>query len=147
MLPIDPAVQEAIKVAVQQTTSNLNSFTQWLPTLISTGVLGLVWNDLRKFKGVMTKFLFREDGESIYMPRNVCEKEQFRCQTLTCGKIEALGVKMDLMDSKREHAKNNHDLQIGNILQSLAVQNSTIEVLSDDIAELKKDFKAVHEKK
>jgi len=116
----------------------------WLPTVIAGGALALVWGDMRSTKRLLSgkfedltnafkKALYREDGTTNYMPRQTCEREQTRCQAMTCGKIEAISVKMDLMDAKREQAKEQHTAQLGDVRQALAVLSERVEQLSDDV--------------
>jgi uncharacterized protein YceH (UPF0502 family) len=119
----------------------------WLPTAIAGGALALIWNDVRNTKNQLTSkadelsnslrhALYREDGTTHFMPRNGCEREQNRCQAITCGKIEALSVKMDLMDSRREHAKEQSQAQMFDVKQALAVLTERVEQLSEDMAKL-----------
>jgi uncharacterized protein YceH (UPF0502 family) len=79
----------------------------------------------------MRHSLFRIDGETVYMPRGACEREQSRCQTLTCGKIDGLAAKLDDMNSKREAAKEAQANQMGDIKQGLALLNEQVEQLLD----------------
>jgi uncharacterized protein YceH (UPF0502 family) len=117
----------------------------WLPTGIAAGALALIWGDVRSTKRQLSakvdeisaafkKMLFRDDGSTNYMLRQSCEREQSRCQQMTCGKIEALSVKMDLMDAKREHAKEQQTAQMGDVKQALAVLSERVEQLSQDVA-------------
>lgn len=117
----------------------------WLPTVIAGGALALIWTDMRGIKrqlasqvselaSTLRHALYREDGQTNYMPRNGCEREQARCQQITCGKIEALSVKMDLFDSRREHAKEQSALQMSDVKQALAVLSERVEQLSEDVA-------------
>ena len=116
----------------------------WLPTVIAGGALALVWGDMRSTKRQLSgkfeeltnafkKALYREDGTTNYMPRPTCERGQARCQSITCGEIEAISVKMDLMDAKREHAKEQHTAQLGDVRQALAVLSERMEQLSEDV--------------
>jgi uncharacterized protein YceH (UPF0502 family) len=118
----------------------------WLPTGIAAGALALIWGDVRSTKRELTsrveevtstfkRLLFRDDGSTNYMLRQSCEREQSRCQTITCGKIEALSAKMDLMDAKREHAKEQQTAQMGDIKQALAVLSERVEQLSQDVSQ------------
>jgi len=118
----------------------------WLPTGIAAGALALIWGDLRSTKreliskvdeaaASLKRALFREDGSTNYMLRQGCEREQLRCQTLTCGKVEELSAKMDLMDAKREHAKDLQAAQMGDIKQALAVLSERVEKLSQDVSQ------------
>jgi uncharacterized protein YceH (UPF0502 family) len=118
----------------------------WLPTGIAAGALALVWGDVRSTKRQLfvkvdvisdsfKKLLFREDGTTNYIPRISCEREQLRCQTLTCGKIGELSAKMDLMDSRRERAKDIQAEQMGDIKQALAVLSERVEQLSQDVSQ------------
>lgn len=121
----------------------------WLPTVIAGGALALIWTDVRSTKRQLSekfdelsvafkKALYRDDGTANYMHRSSCEREQARCQALTCGKIEAISVKMDLMDAKRDHAKEQHTAQLGDVRQALAVLSERVEQLSEEVAQ---DFK------
>ena len=114
----------------------------WLPTAVAGGALALIWNDLRKSKAELSeslrRALYRDDGTTNYMPRMGCEREQSRCQILTCGKIEALSAKMDLMDSRREHAKEQQQAQMGDVKQAIAVLSERVEQLSRDVTEMGK---------
>jgi hypothetical protein len=73
--------------------------------------------------------LFRIDGETVYMPRIACEREQTRCQTLTCDKMDSLSNKLDDMNNKREAAKEMQAAQMGDIKQGLALLNEQVEQL------------------
>jgi uncharacterized protein YceH (UPF0502 family) len=106
----------------------------WLPTAVAGGALALVWNDVRKSKAELRRSLYHEDGTTNYMPRLSCEREQARCQILTCGKIEALSAKMDLMDSRRENAKEQQQAQMGDVKQAIAVLTERVEQLSQDVS-------------
>lgn len=126
---------------------DLTTLQAWLPTAIAAGALALIWGDVRAtkndilhkmevFSQEFKKALYRDDGTTHFMPRNGCEREQSRCQAITCGKIEALSVKMDLMDSRREHAKELAQTQMGDVKQALAVLTERVEQLSEDMAKL-----------
>jgi uncharacterized protein YceH (UPF0502 family) len=117
----------------------------WLPTVIAGGALALIWTDVRNTKRQLSakfdeltvafkKALYRDDGTANYMHRSNCEREQARCQSITCGKIESISVKMDLMDSKMEHAKEQHSAQLGDVRQALAVLSERVEQLSKDVS-------------
>ena len=117
----------------------------WLPTLAATGAFGLLWNDMRGTKrqlaakldeltSSLKKALYREDGTTVYIPRQSCEREQARCQSLMFGKIEAISVKMDLMDAKRDHAKEQHTAQLGDVRKDIAVLSERVEQLSKDVS-------------
>jgi hypothetical protein len=106
----------------------------------------VLWNDVRNSKAQLfikidevtaafKKSLFRDDGITNYMPRSTCEREQERCQRNTLTKIEAVSVKMDLMDAKREHAKELQTAQMGDIKQALAVLAERVEQLSNDVSQ------------
>jgi uncharacterized protein YceH (UPF0502 family) len=129
---------------------DLAALQSWLPTLISGGALALIWGDMRSTKKQLSskveelgttfkRMLFREDGTTNYMLRNGCEREQSRCQAITCGKIEAISAKMDLMDAKREHAKDLQAAQMGDVKQALAVLSERVEQLSSDVAQRTSD--------
>ena len=116
----------------------------WIPTIVAGGALAILWNDIRNAKAQfatkidevvnsLKKALFREDGITNYMPRLTCEREQSRCQSTTLAKIEAMSVKMDLMDSKREHAKELQTAQMGDVKQALAVLSERVEQLSEEV--------------
>ncbi|MCU0589847.1 MAG: hypothetical protein MUC33_01285 [Desulfobacterales bacterium] len=116
----------------------------WLPTTIAVGAIALIWADMRGIKrqlatqvsdlaSTLRHALYREDGQTHFMPRNGCEREQARCQQITCGKIEALSVKMDLFDSRREHAKEQSAAQMSDVKQALAVLSERVEQLSEDM--------------
>lgn len=119
----------------------------WLPTLIAGGALALIWSDMRaakrqlwqkleEFSLEFKRALYRDDGTTHFMPRNGCEREQARCQANTCGKIEAISVKMDLMDAKREHAKEMAQNQMADVKQALAVLTERVEQLSEDVSNM-----------
>jgi hypothetical protein len=55
---------------------------------------------------------------------------------MTCGKMEALSVKMDLMDTRRETAKEQQTAQMGEVRQAIAVLTERVEQLSIDMAKL-----------
>jgi hypothetical protein len=74
----------------------------WLPSLVATGLLGLVWTDMRRQRREWQRALYREDGTPIYVIRNECEHEQVRCQQHLCGKIADMRAKLDAMDARRE---------------------------------------------
>ena len=125
-------------------TANVHA---WLPTVIAGGALALIWADVRASKRQLGKrleefaldfrhALYRDDGTTHFMPRNGCEREQSRCQQITCGKIEAISVKMDLMDAKREHAKEQAQIQMADVGKALAVLTERVEELSKDMAKL-----------
>jgi uncharacterized protein YceH (UPF0502 family) len=76
--------------------------------------------------------LFRIDGETVYIPRVTCEREQSRCQTLTCGKIDSISHKLDDMNKQREYAKEMQTAQMGDIKQGLALLNEQVEQLLDN---------------
>ena len=117
----------------------------WLPTVIAGGALALDLDRCAQHQAptlsakfdeltvAFKKALYREDGTTNYTPRSTCEREQARCQSITCGKIEAISVKMDLMDAKREHAKEQHTAQLGDVRQALAVLSERVEQLSEDV--------------
>ena len=77
--------------------------------------------------------LFRSDGETVYMPRVTCERDQIRCQTLTCGKIDGLAHKLDEMNAKRETAKEAQAAQMGDVKQGLALLNEQVEQLLEKV--------------
>ena len=117
----------------------------WLPTAIAAGALALIWGDMRASKRELTgmietmsasikKALYADDGRTHFMPRLSCEREQSRCQSVTCGKIEAISVKMDLMDARREQAKEQQQSQMGDVKQALAVLSERVEQLSQDVS-------------
>lgn len=117
----------------------------WLPTLAATGAFGLLWGDMRSTKrqlgakldelsDALKRALYRDDGTTIYVPRQSCEREQARCQSITCGKIEALSVKMDLMDVKREQAKEQQANQMGDMREAIAVLSQRVGQLSDGMS-------------
>jgi uncharacterized protein YceH (UPF0502 family) len=121
----------------------------WLPTIICGGALTLIWTDMRNTRNkligmvenvelALRKALYADDGRTNFMPRLSCEREQSRCQSLTCGKIEALSVKMDLMDSRREHAKEQQQAQMGDVKQALAVLSERMEQLSQEFSEIQR---------
>jgi hypothetical protein len=133
----------------------------WIPTIVAGGALALLWNDIRNAKAQfafkidevvnsLKKALFREDGITNYMPRLTCEREQGRCQQNTLAKIEAMSVKMDLMDTKREHAKELQTAQMGDVKQALAVLSERVEQLSADVSTYmtykRKEIKSVQDK-
>jgi hypothetical protein len=118
----------------------------WLPTAISAGLLTLIWGDMRSTKRQLSDMvaamgvslrnaLYASDGRTNYMPRLSCEREQARCQNLTCGKMEAISTKMDLMDARRETAKEQQQTQMGEIRQALAVLSERVEQLSQDMVQ------------
>lgn len=126
---------------------DLATIQAWLPTVIAGGALALIWGDMRgvrrelaqkleELSATMRHALYREDGTTHYMPRSACEREQSRCQQVTCGKIEALSVKMDLMDSRREQAKEQSLAQMSDVKQALAVLSERVEQLAGDVAVL-----------
>ena len=124
---------------------DISTLQAWLPTGIAAGALALIWGDMRASKRELTamieamsvsikKALYADDGRTHFMPRLSCEREQSRCQSVTCGKIEAILVKMDLMDAKREHAKEQQQSQMGDVKQALAVLSERVEQLSEDVS-------------
>jgi hypothetical protein len=125
---------------------DLSDLQSWVPTIVAGGALALLWNDIRNAKAQISevvaslkKALFREDGITNYMPRLSCEREQGRCQQTTLAKIDAMSLKMDLMDSKREHAKELQTAQMGDVKQALAVLSERVEQLSEDVANVSRN--------
>jgi len=120
---------------------NLSDLQSWVPTIVAGGALALLWNDIRNAKAQISevvsslkKALFREDGITNYMPRLSCEREQGRCQQTTLAKIDAMSIKMDLMDQKREHAKELQTAQMGDVKKAIAVLSERVEQLSIDVS-------------
>jgi hypothetical protein len=52
-----------------------------------------------------------------------------------------MSIKMDLMDSKREHAKELQTAQMGDVKQALAVLSERVEQLSEDVSKVSRDYK------
>jgi uncharacterized protein YceH (UPF0502 family) len=97
-------------------TASTSALQAWLPTVVATGALGLIWLDLRRFKldvsgkvekinETLKRALYREDGTTNYIPRTECEKEQLRCRATLCGKIDAQTNILNSMESKRDRER------------------------------------------
>jgi hypothetical protein len=101
----------------------LATIQAWLPTAVASGLLAVVWIDVRRARTAWRRALYREDGTPIYVMREECRREQHDCQGMVCTKITAVQVKLDSMDARREEQRNvviNQIMQMSARIEGLA---------------------------
>jgi hypothetical protein len=93
----------------------VDNLSQWLPTVVAAGGIGLLWYDVRRGRSEWKKALYREDGTPNYITRAECKEEQTACQQHLCGKINEMRLKLDAMDNRRELQRDVISKELSNL--------------------------------
>lgn len=101
-------------------------WTELIPTAITTGVLGIVWFDVRRFKSDIKKQLYHEDGMTKFIPRGECAERENSYHSSVCRKIDEIKNIQEKSEQKRDSARSASDSRLRAIEHSL-IQLSTIQ--------------------
>ncbi len=93
----------------------MDNLSQWLPTVVAAGGIGLLWYDVRRGRSEWKKALYKEDGTPHYITRAECKEEQHACQQHLCAKIAEMRLKLDTMDNRRELQRDAITKELSNL--------------------------------
>jgi hypothetical protein len=93
----------------------VENLSQWLPTVVAAGGIGLLWYDVRRGRSEWRKALYRDDGTQNFITRAECKEEQTACQQHLCGKINEMRLKLDSMDNRRELQRDVVTRELSNL--------------------------------
>lgn len=69
---------------------------------VAAALAGLFWWEIRQGRQQMKKALYREDGITLFMPREECERQITRCNQQICGQINEFKKTLEAFSKARE---------------------------------------------
>ena len=112
-------------------------YTNWIPTVISVGALGIIYWDIRRFKMETRRdtkelkkeikaSLYDDSGTTKYIPRGECTEREGSYHNTVCKKIDTIIATQKEAETKRDEARQIQEVRLGAIDRAL-VKISTLQ--------------------